>query len=135
MRLIDFNWQPTQRQLKQFAVICLFALPGIGWVWGVSNNVLAILACVGVLVASIGFAFPNAIKPLFIALTLIATPIGMIVGELAMLMIYFGVFLPFGLIFRLIGRDALQLKLDRTRTTYWQTKKQPSNDGSYYRQS
>ena len=59
----------------------------------------------------------------------------LIVSELAMLMIYFGLFLPTGLLLRLAGRDALKRQLDRNTTTYWTIKKKPSSAVSYYRQS
>ena len=57
------------------------------------------------------------------------------IGELAMLVIYFACFLPFGLAFRLLKRDALGLELDRERSSYWEVKKSPTNVASYYHQS
>jgi hypothetical protein len=57
------------------------------------------------------------------------------VGELAMLLIYFGVFLPIGLLFRAAGRDALQRRFDPSQNSYWQAKKQPHDIASYFRQS
>jgi hypothetical protein len=59
----------------------------------------------------------------------------MVVGEVVLAAVYFGIFLPVGLIFRLMKRDALQLKRDPQQATYWQLKKQPSGAASYYRQS
>ena len=64
---------------------------------------------------------------------LAAAPIGMVVGEIAMLLIFLGVFLPISLIFRLIKRDALRLKVDKNATTYWQPKSEPKQVSSYYR--
>jgi hypothetical protein len=78
---------------------------------------------------------PSVLKPVFLALTIVATPIGMVIGELAMLTIYLGVFLPFGLVFRIAKRDSLELRLDQSKDSYWQAKKQPVNIASYYRQS
>jgi len=93
------------------------------------------LALAGLFLAVVGVAAPTILKPVFLALTILATPIGMVIGELAMLTIYFGVFLPFGLVFRIIRRDNLQLQLDRDKDSYWEAKKQPANIASYYRQS
>ena len=135
MKLIEFNLSPTDRQLRQFGVICLFALPGICWLWGGGTTAFAILAATGLLLAVTGLVLPVLLKPIFLALMIIATPIGMIVGELAMLMIYFGVFLPLGLVFRIAQRDSLQRRFDRDAESYWMKKKQPTNSGSYYRQS
>ena len=135
MRLVEINWSPTNRQLRQFGIICLFALPLVGWLWGGSLTVLAGLAAVGLVLATVGVAFPIALKPIFLALTILVTPIGMVIGEVAMLLIFFGVFLPIGVIFRLVKRDALKLKVDQAAESYWQDKKQPSSAASYYRQS
>ena len=135
MSLIEFNWQPTDRQLRQFGVISLFALPAVAWLWGGGTSVVMTLAAVGLLIAVVGMAVPKLLKPVFLVLAMVATPIGMVVGELAMLVIYYGVFLPFGLVFRIAKRDSLQLKLNRDSDSYWETKKQPVNVGSYYRQS
>ena len=135
MKLIELNWQPTDRQLRQFGVICLFALPALAWLWGGGTTIVMTLGLAGLLMAVAGMAVPTVLKPVFLALTIVATPIGMVIGELAMLAIYFCVFLPFGLVFRLAKRDSLQLKLDENKESYWQAKKQPANISSYYRQS
>lgn len=135
MKLIDFNWQPTDRQLRQFGIICLFALPAIAWLWGAGSSFVATLALVGLVLASIGLASPTFLKPVFLGLTIVATPIGMVIGEVVILAIYFGVFLPFGLVFRLAKRDSMQRTLDKNRKSYWQAKKQATSVASYYRQS
>ena len=134
MTLIEFNLSPTHRQLRQFGAICLVALPLLGWFWSVSALWISVLTVIGMVLAITGILVPSVLKPLFIALSLVATPIGMIFGELAMLLIYFGVFLPLGLIFRVIGRDALQIKRHPAKT-YWQPVKKTTDVASYYRQS
>ncbi len=135
MALLDINWKPTDRQLRQFGCVGLIALPAIAWLWGASQDVLLVLAAIGLCIAAIGLAFPKAIKPLFIGLTLVATPIGLVVAEMMIFLVYASIFFPIGMIFRLMGRDALQLKLDRDRDSYWQGKQQPTDVSSYYRQS
>ena len=59
----------------------------------------------------------------------------MVIGEVAMLLIYFVLFVPIGLVFRLFRRDALQMKLDKNSETYWNTIEMPTDLASYYRQS
>ena len=111
MKLIEINWNPTDRQLRQFAAICMFAIPFVGWLWNGSAQTVGLLALLGCILAALGIAFPKVIKPVFLALTLVATPIGMAIGELSMLFIYYGVFLPIGLAFRLLRRDAAAERL------------------------
>ncbi len=135
MSLFKTNLQPTDRQLRQFGLISLFALPLLGWLWsGGNTTAIGVTAAIGAALAAIGLLWPKALKPVFLTLTLAAMPIGMAVGELTMILIFFGMFVPLGLFFRLIGRDALERKIDRHADTYWQPKKQPADAAGYLRQ-
>jgi len=135
MKLVEINWHPSDSQLRQFGVLSLVALPAIGWLWGAGNTVLGMLTATGILFASVGLVIPSLLKPVFLTLSIAAMPVGLVIGELAILSIYFGIFLPLGLIFRLIGRDALQRQIDRNSDSYWAPKQRPANVASYYRQS
>ena len=135
MALIELNWHPTTRQLRQFGGLCLVALPALGWLWTGSPTLIATLAVIGLMMASAAWIYPKAIAPVFVGLLLITAPIGMVIGEIAMFLIFVMVFLPIGMFFRVIARDRLQRKLDRDATSYWQPKRQPSSVASYYRQS
>jgi len=135
MKLIDIQWSPTDRQLRQFGTVCMVALPAIAWFWGGNATVIQSFAGVGLAAAGVGLLFPQGLKPVFLVLSIAAIPIGMVIGEVAMLLIYFGLFLPLSLVFRLIGRDALQLGRPTVKTSYWQEKRKPTDVSSYYRQS
>lgn len=135
MALVETNWNPTSRQLRQFGGLCCIALPLLGWLWSGSSTVTTTLALIGGLVAAAAWVYPKAVAPLFVGLMLVTTPIGMVIGELAMFLIYITVFLPIGIFFRVTSRDRLKLKLDRQVTSYWQPKRQPNSVASYYRQS
>jgi hypothetical protein len=135
MALIESNWNPTSRQLRQFGILCLVSFPLLGWIWTGNATVITALACLGLFIAISSHFYPKGISPLFIGLMLITAPIGMVVGEVAMFLIYMTVFLPIGMLFRIASRDRLRLKIDRQATSYWQPKRQPKSVGSYYRQS
>ena len=135
MALLEFNRNPTERQLRQFGMVCLLVLPLVGWLWRGGLATIFWLAGVGLLVAVLGMVQPRSLRPLFLLLSMFAAPLGFLVSEVVLVLIYFGLFLPLGLVFRWIGRDALQLKLDRSASTYWQAKKQPATAARYYRQS
>jgi hypothetical protein len=135
MKLIELNWSPSDRQLRQFGVVCMIALPGVGWMWGISNLPMLVLSILGITLALAGWVKPRILKPAFLTLMLVTSPIGIFVGEVSMIMIYFGLFLPFSLVFRIIGRDALQMKRSKSATSYWQKRQQPTDVSTYYRQS
>ena len=63
---------------------------------------------------------PIALKPVYLGLTLATWPIGWVVSHLALAVVYYGVITPIALVFRLIGRDAMNRRFDRDATTYWE---------------
>jgi hypothetical protein len=134
MPFVHINWKPATRQLRQFGWVSLILLPFVAWLWGATLFVIGIFAGIGVLLALLGAFAPRALKPVFLGLSLIFLPIGLVVGEILMLLVFLLVFLPIGLVFRLLGRDRLQLKLDRNRESYWQPKNLPSQTERYFRQ-
>ena len=134
MALVEFNWKPTDRQLRQFGVVSAFALPLIGWFWSTPSSVIGFLALIGFIIGMVGWVWPQLVKPIFISLAVIATPIGMVVSELMMVLIYGLVFVPMGLWFRIIGRDAMNQR-SSPKESYWEPVKKPRSAASYYRQS
>ncbi len=144
MSIVDFNPNPPPRQLRQFGLIATVALPAIGWLfcgrpttdWSSSQTgLITILTATGVLTGLMGWLKPTALKPIFLAAMIVTYPIGLVISEVILLAIFLLVFTPFAIVFRLIGRDALQRRIDRDADTYWQPKDQPKDVASYYRQS
>lgn len=133
MKLVEMNWRPTDRQLRQFGAIGLIALPLLGWLWSAGILGIGILAAIGLLLAALGLVYPQSLRPIFVGLSLVSLPIGCVVSELALLVVFYGVFLPIGLLLRLLGRDPLDRKLDAQARSYWQPKKPPAGAASYFR--
>ena len=84
--------------------------------------------------ATTGFLLPRALLPFYLGLLIVAYPLGLIVREIFLLLIFFGVFLPIGMVFRLMRRDALHRAFEKNRESYWEIKKKPEDAASYYRQ-
>src|SRR5262249_28692282 len=131
----------SDRQLRQFGLISSVGLPLAGWLlsgaprlpWSpLRVEVYVGLLVLGVAAAIIGWLRPRWLKPVFLALSLAAFPIGLVVGEVVLALIYFVVFTPVALVFRLIGRDVLHRRFDRAASTYWQDKEQPKGASSYF---
>jgi hypothetical protein len=134
MALVQLNWNPENRQLKQFGWFSLIMLPFLAWLWGATTFVISICLGIGALFALLGMAVPSVLKPVFLGLSLILMPLGLVVGEILMLLVFLLVFLPIGLVFRMMGRDRLQLSINRSQTSYWQPKEIPSRKERYFRQ-
>lgn len=148
-RLIDFSWNPSANQLKQFGILSALVLPFVAWLWSATPETIQWMFAIGLALASIGWLRPNILKPLFILLSLIAYPIGIIVGELALVTIYYGLFFPIGFLLRRFGHDPLDLRRKAPATTsrqnssaqgmvdppsFWITRKTTAKPASYFQQ-
>jgi len=130
------TWNPTVRQLRQFGVCALIALPLLGWTMMERGAaVFAVLTGLGVLGGVLAWLRPAALKHPFIGLTLLTLPIGLVLGEVLLLAIYFGIFTPVALVFRVVGRDALKRRFEPRAASYWTPKTQAKDVSQYFRQS
>jgi hypothetical protein len=143
--LVKITWNPSNRQLRQFGACALVALPLLGWLvqgrtspagWTTAQTaIFGVFAGLGALGGLLALLRPQALKPAFVVLTLATMPIGIVVGELVLLIVYFAVFTPVALLFRLIGRDALERRLKPEQASYWTPKTQANGVRQYFRQS
>jgi hypothetical protein len=153
MSLVEINWQPESRTLRQFGAIGAAALPVLAWwttthtsligylrrgeplVWDAGNTtalgIAITLSCALVLLA---WLQPRWLKWPFVGLSLLTAPIGFVLGELLLAVMFYVVFLAVGLTFRLLGRNPLQWRFERERTSYWQPKSCGSSAQSYFQQ-
>ena len=145
MAAVSINWKPTDRQLRQFGWVCCVALPLLAWLFAgkpgwrdwqpFHTRLVGGLACAGAVLAVLGSLWPQILKPIFVGAMVVTFPIGLVISEVVLVLIYLIAFVPVALVFRLIGRDALERRLDRRASTYWQTKTQAPDKKSYLRQS
>jgi len=140
--MVEIDWKPDRNKLRQFGWISLggFGLIGLllglkfGWFEEGLWIVPTVLWTVGVVAALLALIEPMWLKPLYFVLTAISAVIGPIVATIIMALIFLLVFLPVGLIFRLIGRDELQRKLDPEARTYWKDMPPSPEPARYFRQ-
>lgn len=153
MAPLEINWQPDRKQLRQFGLAAAPLLPlgawcvttetsvirwlwsGMSLVWDSGNlTVVAVAAVIGALAATLAIAKPELLKFPFLFLSILTSPIGMVLGEVLVAVIYFGVFTPLALLFGLIGRRPLDWRLDHQAATYWQPKRYRRTPASYFQQ-
>ena len=113
---------PSDRMLRQFAAlwIVFFGAIAARQEFHYHRDVVAIaVAALAVTVGPLGLLFPRAIRPVFIGWMGLAFPIGWVVSRVVLGVIFYGLFTPVALLFRLIGRDVLVLKARPEAATYW----------------
>jgi hypothetical protein len=136
--MLDVNWNPSRRELRQFAGIWLPAFAALvgsvvlyrsgSWttafaIWGTA-----------IAVGAIGLAVPAFAKLVFVGWMAAAYPIGWVVSHLVLGAAYYLVFTPIGLIMRLSGRDSMARTANRSEKTYWVAHEPGRDAASYFRQ-
>lgn len=116
---------PSRSDLRWFGLIFagFFALLGaLSWYRTRSadhHTAAIVLWCVGGGVALIYYAVRPIQRPFYDLLITVAYPIGWVVSHLMIVLVYYGVITPIGVIMRLFGRDSMNRRFDRSATTYW----------------
>ena len=138
MALIDVNWKPGARELRQFAGLFLvFGLAAGTLIYFFKDwplLVSQILWGAAVVVGVAGLLLPSLAKPVYVVMMAVALPIGMVVSTVLMTLIYFVIMTPIGLLLRLFGKDALHRKMDPSAPSYWIRRPPPVAAARYFRQ-
>ncbi|MHC5062737.1 MAG: SxtJ family membrane protein [Planctomycetota bacterium] len=135
--MIEIDWNPEEKVLRQFGFIALFGFPLMGlalwWLSGAPILLLYIFIGLGIASLLLGLVVPIALKPVFLGLSLIALPIGFVISFILLGLIYYSIFLIVGVFFRLTGKDPLTKGPDPSLESYWIERKGSTSPASYLR--
>jgi hypothetical protein len=137
MKWSDLPLKPTARALRQFAGawLILFLAAGVHrYVVRGQHQVGIAVGMMAIVIGGLGLIRPAAVRWLFVGATVLAFPIGWVVSQIMLAVIYYGIITPLALWFRLRGRDLLSRKPASNRTTFWTPKRTPEDMGAYFRQ-
>ena len=68
---------------------------------------------------ALAFLFPSVLRPVYIIWMKFASLLGWINTRIIFFLIFYLVFTPAGLVMRLFGKDPLDRKIDKKKTSYW----------------
>jgi Saxitoxin biosynthesis operon protein SxtJ len=137
MKWSDISFAPASRTLRQFAALWLVFFSGLAlWQGLVREHTVTglIFAGLAVAVGPLGLVQPQAIRWVFVAAQLVTFPIGWVVSRVILALLFYGMFTPVSLVFRLLGRDALGKQRKPNQQTYWAPKPAAANARGYFRQ-
>jgi hypothetical protein len=150
MTFRDINFHPSDRDLRIFALLWLtgFGLLGAITAWrggafgsGVPFGWQApwltplVIWSVAAAGSALGAVWPAGLRPIYVGWMVAVFPIGWTVSQVLLIVIYFVIFTPVAVVFRLIGRDALHRVFDRQASSYWIRRPPAPDVGEYFRQS
>lgn len=136
MAMMEINWSPSRKELRQFGFLCLvffgllaaFNFHKSGLTLGV--EILAGAAVVG---GVLGAVAPQLLKYIFVGWIVAVFPIGWTVSHLLLGFIFFFILTPIGMLMRALGHDPMNRTLDRRASSYWSTHEQ-APVARYFRQ-
>lgn len=136
--MIEIHWEPSRKDLRFFAG-GLTALAVVAVLFGATRwdwpaVALAALVAVAVAVVVLAIVRPSWLRPIYIAWMVAVFPIGWTVSHMVLATVYFLVFLPIGLLLRLIGYDPLLRKSKPPGESYWIARKPVTDRERYFRQ-
>lgn len=137
MRWSDIPFTPSAGTLRQFAGLWTLSFGGLACWQGfplTTHGPALVLAALALTIGPLGLAMPRAIRPLFVGWMVVAFPISWGVSRLILACLFYAVFTPVGLLFRLTGRDVLRRRYDPGRSTYWVPKPLATNPRRYLRE-
>lgn len=84
------------------------------------------------IIAVISLLSPMAIKPLYRIMTIVGHKIGLINTRLLLMAMYYLLFTPLSIIFKMFRKDLLDRRMEKEKMSYWIPRKQFQVDKSRY---
>jgi hypothetical protein len=138
MALLELDFRPPPRALRQFAAAFLVFFGGLAFLLrfghGVSLPLTAGLWGLAVAVGILGLRWPNLVQPVYAGMMAVTAPIGMLVSFVVLAVTYFLVVTPLGLARRALKGDTLKRGFDRDARTYWVKRETGKDVKRYFRQ-
>lgn len=131
MALTDLHQPPSLRQLRQFSVASLVVLPSVTWLGTHDQSLTIVAALAGMVIVATGRVAPEMLSPVYRGITIVTMPIGRVAGQIVLLLIYFAIFLPMSVVFRIAGKHPLGRNASAGNESGWQ-KRKPSRDAADY---
>jgi hypothetical protein len=136
MQWSDISFAPSARTLRQFAGLWLVIFALLSCIQAVVRHDPGLAAVFGVLAVAVGLpglVKPSLIRPVYVGAMLVTFPIGWTVSKLLLACLFYGIFTPVALLFKLIGRDVLCRRHRPATQTYWTVKYMSTDPRSYFR--
>jgi hypothetical protein len=133
MALVSFNRAPDRRVLRQFGWVA-FAVGVLGGSFAWSGWPAVVTIALGAFSGVAALVHPPANRPLFVALSALTYPIGIVVSYVVLTALFYLVVTPVGLLVRLTGTDPLNRRADPRSTSYWTAARPARPKRDYFRQ-
>ncbi len=137
MRWSDIQFDPTRKTLRQFAGLWLAFVGALALWHGLARGRIVLALVLGLLasvVGVLGLIRPEWMRFIYVGWMVLAFPIGWTISQFILALMFYGLFTPIGLVYRLLGRDALHRVRRPGLDSYWSPKATPADPRRYFKQ-
>ena len=139
----EVDWNPDVAGRRSFAKSLVIGFPCVALAFllilrvknGAWEPELPLrIGLIGAAVGAVLYALPMLARPFYLVWYAVACGIGLVIGNVLLGMVFYVFVTGIALVMRLLGRDPLNRRLDRSAATYWREAEQPSDPRRYYSQ-
>jgi len=123
------NLQPTRKDLRNLGLVFFVALGIIGsLLWWKGRPSAPWFGAAALVLGSWGLVWPSGLKPIYRVWMGLAVVMNYFISRSILILLYYLVVTPTGLVLRALGRDILDLKL-KDRSSYWHRRDSADSSG------
>jgi hypothetical protein len=138
MSMIEINWNPKRKELRDFGIIALVASVILSLVLYFLKHLalpwILVIISVGFIIFISSLLSAKTTRIIYLGMILLTFPIGWVMSFLVLAIFYFLIITPVGLFFRLIGHDPLHRNFEPSVKSYWQKRQSPEKVDRYFHQ-
>jgi hypothetical protein len=134
---MKINRSPSVREVRQFGALWLVVFSVVAFMMrrrGVAMPWPLIVWGATMIIGVIGLVFPPFMRRVYVAMRYATFPIGWVVGRAVLISGFLAIFLPVGLLLRLVGHDPMERRFAPERSSYWIRRTGRQRPGDYFRQ-
>lgn len=109
-----------KKDLRQFGLVVggILAVLGGLLLWR-HRPAYPYLLVPGFVLVALGAAVPQVLLPIQKAWMVLSIIIGFFVSRLILVLIFYAILTPMGLVMKILGKDILDERIDKTKKSYW----------------
>ena len=125
----------TKEEIRKFGIVIGIILLIIGVILLWKRNIYyPILMIIGIFLFVGGLSIPIILKPAYFAWMIFANILGWVMTRVILNLLFYAMITPIGFISRLFGKQFIELKWDKSKSSYWNYRSSKSEKASYERQ-
>ncbi|HSZ57787.1 MAG TPA: SxtJ family membrane protein [Tepidisphaeraceae bacterium] len=136
--MIQLNTNPSRTELHWFGLLAaaFFAFAGVMVLRRThSLRSAEIIWIASALLVALYYLIPPLRRPIYVASMSLTYPFGWILSHVVVVVLFYLIITPLGLLMRLLGHDPMMRTFEPGRQSYWVERDPPVSPDRYFRQS